>query len=152
MRPAALRSAHFKMSPPGCASFYYVFDVLIVAGRDGMAEPLSARRELPGSRIVPSLSKPIRESVMQDAGLSDVIAAVKAHGLEGIVAKRLDSRYEPGQRSGAWKYWIVGFGLRPTHSGFWGKATRVTPCPAGRAGHSHHSYSEPSADPSRTSN
>ncbi len=29
--------------------------------------------------------------------------AVKAHGFEGIVAKRLDSRYEPGQRSGAWR-------------------------------------------------
>jgi ATP-dependent DNA ligase len=28
---------------------------------------------------------------------------VKAHGLEGLVAKRRDSRYEPGQRSGAWQ-------------------------------------------------
>ena len=28
---------------------------------------------------------------------------MKAHGFEGIVAKRLDSRYEPGQRSGAWR-------------------------------------------------
>ncbi len=28
--------------------------------------------------------------------------AVKEHVFEGIVAKRLDSRYEPGQRSGAW--------------------------------------------------
>jgi bifunctional non-homologous end joining protein LigD len=27
---------------------------------------------------------------------------VKAQGLEGLVAKRLDSRYEPGLRSGAW--------------------------------------------------
>jgi len=28
--------------------------------------------------------------------------AIKAHGFEGIVVKRLDSRYEHGQRSGAW--------------------------------------------------
>ena len=28
--------------------------------------------------------------------------AIKAHGFEGIVAKRLDSCYESGQRSGAW--------------------------------------------------
>jgi hypothetical protein len=28
---------------------------------------------------------------------------VKAQGLEGLVAKRRDSRYEPGQRSGAWQ-------------------------------------------------
>lgn len=26
-----------------------------------------------------------------------------AYGLEGLVAKRRDSRYEPGQRSGAWQ-------------------------------------------------
>jgi bifunctional non-homologous end joining protein LigD len=28
---------------------------------------------------------------------------VRAQGLEGLVAKRLDSSYEPGQRSGAWQ-------------------------------------------------
>jgi hypothetical protein len=28
---------------------------------------------------------------------------VKANALEGLVAKRRDSRYEPGQRSGAWQ-------------------------------------------------
>ena len=33
---------------------------------------------------------------------SEVIDAVNAVGLEGVVAKRRDSRYEPGQRSGAW--------------------------------------------------
>lgn len=31
-----------------------------------------------------------------------LIESVKAHGFEGLVAKRLDSRYEPGLRSGAW--------------------------------------------------
>jgi bifunctional non-homologous end joining protein LigD len=31
-----------------------------------------------------------------------MLAASRAHGLEGVVAKRLDSRYEPGKRSGAW--------------------------------------------------
>ena len=36
-----------------------------------------------------------------DASLQDLIRSVKAHGLEGLVAKRCDSRYEPGQRSGA---------------------------------------------------
>lgn len=32
-----------------------------------------------------------------------MIALVKEHGLEGVVAKRLDSRYEAGRRSGAWQ-------------------------------------------------
>lgn len=33
----------------------------------------------------------------------DVVQAVAEVGLEGVVAKRRDSRYEPGKRSGAWK-------------------------------------------------
>ncbi len=32
----------------------------------------------------------------------DLIQSVRAQGLEGLVAKRANSRYEPGQRSGAW--------------------------------------------------
>jgi bifunctional non-homologous end joining protein LigD len=34
---------------------------------------------------------------------ADVLAASGEHGLEGVVAKRLDSRYEPGTRSAAWR-------------------------------------------------
>ena len=81
---------------------YYVFDVLTVAGRGVTDEPLSVRRELLAREIMPKLSDPIRESPLLDASLSDLIQAVKAQGLEGLVAKRRDSRYEPGQRSGAW--------------------------------------------------
>jgi len=38
-----------------------------------------------------------------NASLADVIESVRAAGLEGVVAKRLDSSYEPGSRSGAWR-------------------------------------------------
>jgi bifunctional non-homologous end joining protein LigD len=31
-----------------------------------------------------------------------VLATIQAHGLEGIVAKRKGSLYEPGERSGTW--------------------------------------------------
>ena len=37
-----------------------------------------------------------------EATASEVIEAVKAQGLEGVIAKRRDSLYEPGRRSGAW--------------------------------------------------
>src|SRR5205085_4749202 len=47
-------------------------------------------------------AEPIRESPELEASLRDLIHSVKAQGLEGLVAKRRDSRYEPGQRSGAW--------------------------------------------------
>jgi bifunctional non-homologous end joining protein LigD len=33
----------------------------------------------------------------------DLIESVKASGLEGLVAKRRDSIYEPGLRSGPWQ-------------------------------------------------
>jgi ATP-dependent DNA ligase len=81
---------------------YYVFDVLTIAGRDLMNEPLSIRRELLAAEIMSKLRDPIRESPILEASLPDLIQAVKTQGLEGLVAKRRDSRYEPGQRSGAW--------------------------------------------------
>jgi DNA ligase D-like protein (predicted ligase) len=82
---------------------YYVFDVMILAGRDITREPLARRRELLASRVVPKLSEPIRDSPVLEASLPDLIRSVKAQGLEGLVAKRVDSHYEPGQRSGAWQ-------------------------------------------------
>src|ERR1700676_1489363 len=41
---------------------YYVFDVLVLAGKDVMGEPLVKRRELIEKRILPKLSEPIRYS------------------------------------------------------------------------------------------
>ena len=83
--------------------FYYVFDVLILAGEDVTSEQLIRRRELLQTRVLSKLDEPIRESPILDASLPDLIRSVKAEGLEGIVAKRLDSRYEPGPRSGMWQ-------------------------------------------------
>jgi bifunctional non-homologous end joining protein LigD len=87
---------------PKASLLYYVFDVLILDGSDVMHEPLSRRRELLLSEIMPKLRDPIRESAILDARLPDLITAVKAQGLEGLIAKRQGSRYEPGQRSCAW--------------------------------------------------
>jgi ATP-dependent DNA ligase len=39
-----------------------------------------------------------------------LVESVKAQGLEGLVAKRVDSRYEPGLRSGAWQKMRVNRG------------------------------------------
>jgi DNA ligase D-like protein (predicted ligase) len=89
---------------PGAAPLiYYAFDVLILAGREVLAEPLTRRRELVRTRVLPGLDEPIRESPTFDAKLSDLVWSVKSQGLEGVVAKRADSRYEPGMRSGAWQ-------------------------------------------------
>jgi bifunctional non-homologous end joining protein LigD len=81
---------------------YYVFDVMVLAGRDLMREPLQVRRTLLEKKILPKLDEPVRYAAPLDASLADLIHSVKAQGLEGLVAKRRDSRYEPGLRSGAW--------------------------------------------------
>ena len=85
------------------ALVYFVFDLLILNGQNVMTKPLSERRSLLESVVLPKLAEPIRYSPELKAGLLDLIASVKSAGLEGLVAKRRNSRYEPGQRSGAWQ-------------------------------------------------
>jgi len=89
---------------------HYVFDVLILAGCDVTGEPLTQRRALLEENILPRLSEPIRISPQFQASVRDLISSVKAQGLEGLVAKRADSKYEPGQRSGAWQKMRVNRG------------------------------------------
>jgi bifunctional non-homologous end joining protein LigD len=89
---------------------YFVFDLMILAGREVMHQPLTARRDLLTRDVLPRLANPVRYTEPLDAPLSILIASVKAHGLEGLVAKRLDSRYERGLRSGAWQKMRVNRG------------------------------------------
>jgi DNA ligase D-like protein (predicted ligase) len=81
---------------------YFVFDVMMLCGRDVTGEPLTIRRELLETKVLPKLAEPVRYVGLLDAALPTLIQSVKADGLEGLVAKRLDSRYEAGLRSGAW--------------------------------------------------
>jgi ATP-dependent DNA ligase len=89
---------------------YYVFDLLIVAGRDVRGEPLEVRRNLLERRVLSKLAEPVRYLGDLDASLPDLIASVKTQGLEGLVAKRRDSIYEPGLRTGAWQKMRVNRG------------------------------------------
>ena len=81
---------------------YFVFDVVVLEGRDLTGDTFDRRREILERKIVPTLAEPVRYAAALDASLGDLIHSVKAQGLEGLVAKRRDSRYEPGLRSGAW--------------------------------------------------
>lgn len=77
-----------------------LFDVLHLAGRPLIARPYLRRREqlqelgLEG----PFWSTP---GALVGHG-AQALEATRAHGLEGLVCKRLDSVYEPGVRSRAW--------------------------------------------------
>ena len=52
--------------------------------------------------MLPKLAEPIRYSPVLKGRLQDLVHSVKAQRLEGLIAKRRDSKYEPGLRSGAW--------------------------------------------------
>lgn len=86
----------------GAPLVYFVFDVMIHAGTDMRKKPLRARRQILEDEILPTLSEPIRYAGNLDAPLSALIESVKTQRFEGLVAKRWDSVYEPGLRSGAW--------------------------------------------------
>jgi DNA ligase D-like protein (predicted ligase) len=81
---------------------YYVFDVMVLAGRDVMREPLEKRRELLEQKVLPTLSEPVRYASSLDAALPVLVQSVKEQGFEGLVAKRRNSVYESGLRTGAW--------------------------------------------------
>ena len=94
----------------GTEIVYFVFDVMVLRGRDVTSEPLGARRRLLERHVAPKLVDPARYTGELTARLRDLVASVKAHGLEGLVAKRRDSRYEPGLRTGAWRKMRVNRG------------------------------------------
>ncbi len=82
---------------------YYVFDVLELDGHDTMRLTYAQRRELLTELLsedtAPELVLP---PSLQGVSGSEVLATAREHGLEGIVAKALESRYEPGRRSRSW--------------------------------------------------
>jgi DNA ligase D-like protein (predicted ligase) len=79
---------------------FYAFDVLHVNGRDVTGEPLMKRRTRLAS-IVPQ-DATLRLSQDLPGSADDVVKAVRAAGLEGVIAKRKDSPYQPGERSDDW--------------------------------------------------
>jgi bifunctional non-homologous end joining protein LigD len=102
----------------GAPLHFFIFDLLVLKGKNVMAEPLTKRRELLEQYVLPKMDKPIRYSPLLEASLKDLIQSVKAQGLEGLVAKRRDSRYEPGERSGAWQKMRINQGQELVIAGY----------------------------------
>ena len=80
---------------------YLAFDVLQLDGRSLTGLPYSERHALLNS-FFPNGSNWLSPPNFPGEDLDDVLTASAANGLEGVVAKRLDSRYEPGARTGSW--------------------------------------------------
>jgi bifunctional non-homologous end joining protein LigD len=79
---------------------YAIFDLLYLDGHSLMGLPYHERR----SRLEAlGLGGPSwRVPAVHPGHGTRLLQATRAQGLEGVVAKRLDSRYEPGRRTGAW--------------------------------------------------
>lgn len=102
---------------------YYAFDVLIHRGKELIQRPLNERRAIL-NEIVPR-NDHIGLSVVEHGSALQILKFVKQHGLEGVIAKRSDSIYEPGKRTGLWtktrlnlgQEFVIG-GYTPGANGF----------------------------------
>jgi ATP-dependent DNA ligase len=100
---------------------FFAFDVLVYRGRSLLEVPLQTRRKALSDVLGP-VHDPIRLSEAFETAPAELVRVAKEQSLEGIVAKRKDSLYEPGKRSGAWlKYrinrgqeFVIG-GYTPDH-------------------------------------
>lgn len=81
---------------------YLAFDVLWLNGRSLFDLPYSRRRELLEGLGLSGANWQVPPSFTGESG-ADVQAVSREHGLEGVMAKRVRSRYEPGRRSASWR-------------------------------------------------
>jgi len=106
-RPSFSRLQNFSANAD--AITFYAFDMLMWKGEDLRTQPLAKRRELLQTRAMPKLPA-IHFSDSFPADAEKMISAVRSQGLEGIVAKRRDSLYEPAHRNGTWVKMRIGGG------------------------------------------
>lgn len=81
---------------------YVVFDLLHLDGHDVMALPYVERRRLLRELVADDGAWTVPAHRLEGEGAS-LLEAAKEQGLEGVMAKRLDSPYLPGKRSPAWR-------------------------------------------------
>jgi bifunctional non-homologous end joining protein LigD len=89
-----------QQGAPGTPIVYFVFDLLEVDGERLIDEPLVERRRKL-ERLLDGRVRTVRVSEAFEDGAA-LLAAAEQQGLEGIVAKRGDSRYHPGRRGREW--------------------------------------------------
>lgn len=79
---------------------YVIFDVLYLDGHTTIELPYRERRKL---LLELGLNGAAWQTPAHNVGGGDaLLAATAEHGLEGVLAKRLDSPYTPGERCGSW--------------------------------------------------
>ncbi len=98
-RPSFQALQH-RSSHPGYRIAFYAFDALQIDGHDLMSEPLLTRR----ARLLELIdADPVIRYLHELPGsAADIVTAVRAAGIEGVVAKRRDSAYKPAERGSDW--------------------------------------------------
>jgi bifunctional non-homologous end joining protein LigD len=89
-----------QQGKPGTPIVYYAFDVLELDGEPLVDLPLVERRKRL-ERLLDRRNRTVRLSDAFDDGAA-LYGAAKQQRLEGIMAKRLDSRYAAGRRTRDW--------------------------------------------------
>ncbi len=79
---------------------YAIFDLLYLDGHSLMGRPYTERRERLEALELRGPAWRVPAAHSRDG--ARLLDATRQQGLEGVVAKRLDSRYESGRRTGAW--------------------------------------------------
>ncbi|MBV9214333.1 MAG: DNA ligase D [Actinobacteria bacterium] len=120
--------SQIKRQAKAIPATYLVFDLLYLDGHSLMDRPYGERRALLDEL---GLDGPAWRTPAAHPGRGkELLRASAEQGLEGVVAKRVDSHYEPGRRSGAWVKvknkrreelviggWIPGEGKRESRIG-----------------------------------
>jgi bifunctional non-homologous end joining protein LigD len=84
---------------------YYAFDILMREGERLTGLPLLERRAILASVVEPG--EHVALSQVSERPAAEMLRFVKDHGLEGVVAKRSESVYQPGQRTGLWSKYRI---------------------------------------------
>ena len=79
---------------------YVLFDVLYLDGRSLLDAPYTERREILEELTLAGPSWQVTPSHVDRGQV--MLEAARQNSLEGVIAKKLDSTYEPGRRSPAW--------------------------------------------------
>ncbi len=95
---------------------YFIFDLLVYDKRDLTQLMLVERREILKSKI--KFEPKVRIADYFETTAATMLQSARAQGLEGVVAKRKNSLYEAGKRSGAWAKFRLNSGQELVIGGY----------------------------------
>jgi bifunctional non-homologous end joining protein LigD len=114
-RPDFNRLQHFR-SQASCIH-YFVFDLLIYNSRDLTRLSFIERRHVLNSVLKFSSSR-IRIAEYFETSAENMLSAARGERLEGVIAKRKDSTYQAGQRTGSWVKYRLNSGQELVIGGY----------------------------------